>query len=210
MPSPFVWHELLTSDRKAAIAFYTSLFGWQFIGESFVVDGERVAGVRETSLHPHWAPFVAVKDPDHSARAAAGAGGRVAGQPSSPSGIVLIDPHGVPTVVTAHQGKDLFAWHILESSDVHTSAAWLETIAGWSAPPGRGLWRGDEQIASLAESPRDRWLGLALVKSHREARDRAVSLGATVQQPDVDASGHGVYDVIVDPQGAVLALFQGA
>jgi predicted enzyme related to lactoylglutathione lyase len=210
MSSPFVWHELLTSDRKSAVDFYTSLFGWEFADGAFVVKGERVGGVRETSLPPHWAPFVEVKDPDESAHAAGLAGGRIAGKPSSPPGIVVVDSHGVPTVVTSHHGTDLFAWHILESRDVPVSRAWMETIAGWTSPPDRGLWRDGTQVASLANATHDRWLGLVLVDDHRAVRERAVSLCARVERADVEASGHGAYDVMVDPQGAVFAVFQAA
>src|SRR5262245_21466480 len=122
MASPFVWHELLTPDPEAARTFYAALFGWEVADGGFVVGGRRVAGVRASKIHPHWAPFAQVADPEAAAARCVAAGGRVAGRPSDPPGIVLLDARGVPTVATAHDGADLFAWHALESSDVAASA----------------------------------------------------------------------------------------
>src|SRR5262245_39297283 len=207
MASPFVWHELLTSDAQAALSFYSALFGWSVVDDTLVVGGRALAGVRMVKLAPHWAPFVRVADPEAAARACAAAGGRVAGRPSTPAGVVLVDPRGVPTVVTSHDGADLFAWHILESTDVTATAAWIETITGWRAPAGRGLWRDDEQVGSLVAASHDRWLGLLLVDDRLAIRERALALGAHLEQGDIDASGHGYYDVLADPQGAVFCPF---
>ena len=209
MSSPFVWHELLTSDPVAASAFYAALFGWTVDGPTFLVDGGRVAGARASKIPPHWAPFVQVHDPEASALAAVAAGGRVAGRPSQPAGIVLLE-RGNPTVATAESGVDVFAWHILESTDPAASAAWLATIAGLSAPPGRGLWRGDAQVGSLVSGTHDRWLCLVHVDDRPATRARAIALGATVERADVDASGHGTYDVLLDPQGAAFCVFSAS
>jgi hypothetical protein len=208
MPSPFVWHELLTSHPDAAQAFYAALFGWEPVDSGFAIGGRRVLGVRKAGIHPHWAPFVRVDDPEGSAAAAVAAGGRVAGRPSLPPGIVLLDPRGVPTVVIAADGADVFAWHVLASTDTGASAAWLAAIAGFSAPPGRGLWHGGEQVGSLVAAAHDRWLVHVLVEDRRQARDHALSLGGTVVQADVDASGHGSFDIVADPQGAAFCIFQ--
>src|SRR5262245_6712745 len=90
MTSPFVWHELLTSDPAAAIGFYTSLFGWEPADGGLAVAGRRAVGVRASKLHPHFAPFVRVDDVEAAVAAAAKAGGRVAGRPSAPEGAVLL------------------------------------------------------------------------------------------------------------------------
>jgi uncharacterized protein len=208
MASPFVWHELLTSDPEAATAFYSSVFGWTATAGGLASSGRASAGVRASKLHPHWAPFVRVPDPEASAEAALRAGGRIAGRPSSPAGIVLVDPRDVPTVVTSAEGNDPFVWHILESTDVEASKAWMAAIAGFSSPEGSGLWRGDEQIASLVRAEHDRWLVHLLSADRLATRARALSLGASVEKADVDASGHGTFDVLVDPQGAAFCLFQ--
>jgi predicted enzyme related to lactoylglutathione lyase len=207
--SPFVWHELLTTDPPAALAFYTALFGWASQDGALVAGGRKVAGVRASKIPPHWAPFVHVADPEAAAVRGVAGGGRIAGRPTAPPGVVLVDPRGVPTVLCAQPGDDVFTWHILESTDVAGSAAWLETIAGFGAPPGRGLWRGAEQVGSLAAAAHDRWLGLVLVPERRAVRERALSLGGRLEQGDVEAAGNGSYDVLLDPQGAAFCAFQG-
>jgi predicted enzyme related to lactoylglutathione lyase len=210
MTSPFVWHELLTSDAAGAIAFYTNLFGWTEEGGALVVNGARALGVRKGPAHraPHWAPFIRVEDVEAAVRAGVAAGGRVAGDPSAPPGKVLVDARGVATVVTAHRGDDGFAWHILESTDVAASRAWLAAIVGFTSPPEGGLWRDGEQVASLTASAHDRWLCHVVVEDRRAVRARAMELGGSVESADVDASGHGSYDVLLDPQGAPFCAFQ--
>src|SRR5438045_5138692 len=106
--SAFVWHELLTSDPDGALAFYSALFGWAVDGRTLVVGGQPVAGIRAAKLAPHWAPFVRVADPEAAAAACTAAGGRIAGRPEKPPGVVLVDARGVPTVATTHAGRDLF------------------------------------------------------------------------------------------------------
>lgn len=210
MTSPFVWHELLTSDAAGALAFYTRLFGWKDDAGALLVNGARALGVRKGPPHrsPHWAPFVRVADVEAAVRAGVAGGGRVAGDPSAPPGKVLVDARGVATVVTAHQGNDPFAWHILESTDVSASEAWLTAIVGFTSLPGRGLWRDGEQVASLTRGAHDRWLCHVAVDDRRTLRARAIELGGSVESADVDASGHGSYDVLLDPQGAPFCAFQ--
>lgn len=214
MPSPFVWHELLTTDPVAASIFYSQLFGWEVVDGGFAINGARVAGVRASTIHAHWAPFVRVPDPEGSALAAVAAGGSIAGSSSSPVGIVLLD-RGVPTVVTTSRGRllgdgGLFAWHIRESRDVAAAAAWLGATVGWTSPGRGGLWVDGAQVASLMTGEHDRWLGHVLVKDRRSVRATAVGLGATVEQADVDAWGHGSFDVLLDLQGAEFCLFEAA
>ncbi len=210
MPSPFIWHELLTSDAAAARTFYHQLLGWELAGEGFAVDGLRVAGVRNSKIVPHWAPFVRVADPEACARAVASAGGRVAGRPESPPGIVLLDPRGVPTVASAAEGRDLFVWHILESTDVSASGAWLAATVGLTVPARGGLWRGEEQVGSLVSGTHDQWLCHVLVADRHAVRERALGLGARVEAADVEASGFGSFDTLLDPQGAAFCVFQAA
>jgi hypothetical protein len=51
-------------------------------------------------------------------------------------------------------------------------------------------------------------LCLVAVEDRLAVRARALALGGRLEHGDVDASGHGHYDVIADPQGAVFCAFQ--
>src|SRR5436190_1388945 len=71
----FVWDELGTSDADGAQRFYEQVFGWttsdmgeEYGGYRIFNRGETgVAGVMtlpDSSIPPHWQPYVAVGDPD--------------------------------------------------------------------------------------------------------------------------------------------------
>jgi predicted enzyme related to lactoylglutathione lyase len=94
----FVWDELGTTDADGAQRFYEAVFGWtttdmgaDFGGYRIFNRGEDgIAGVMElqdTSIPPHWQPYVAVDDPDATAAKAKELGGTA-----------LMEPMDVPTV----------------------------------------------------------------------------------------------------------------
>jgi hypothetical protein len=108
------WFELHTTDYGKALAFYSSVFGWEAVtvGDSddfrySVVkdpqgDGE-VAGVMDASLwvpegeSSRWTVYIYVEDPDATVAKATGLGGSVIASPeSTPYGILatLADPAG--------------------------------------------------------------------------------------------------------------------
>ncbi|WP_091741618.1 VOC family protein [Phenylobacterium immobile] len=98
----FVWHELTTSDREAATAFYGDVVGWTFdhmpMGDfiySVAKAGEpMVAGLMETpepaksqGVPPHWTGYVEVESVDESARQGESLGGKT-----------LYGPQDIPNV----------------------------------------------------------------------------------------------------------------
>jgi hypothetical protein len=111
-PAPegvFVWDELGTSDVDHAQRFYEQVFGWTTsdMGEEY--GGYRVFNRGETgiaglmalpdsSIPPHWQPYVAVDDPDRTAARATELGGAVAAEPMDVPNVgriaVLRDPQG--------------------------------------------------------------------------------------------------------------------
>ena len=107
----FCWNELLTSDQKAAFAFYSELFGWKKLDEMdmgnmgtyviFGVGDKRLGGMMTTPkgnpLPPSWIYYVEVRDLEGSVARATGKGATVTNGPMDvPGGRVaqLTDPQG--------------------------------------------------------------------------------------------------------------------
>lgn len=100
-PSPFLWHELVTTDQPTSGTFFCQLFGWTRKEVDagpfgtytlFQVNGQDIAGMMSpTADSPgkgsYWHTYIAVADVDACARRAVELGGRV-----------LLAPHDVPDV----------------------------------------------------------------------------------------------------------------
>ena len=99
--SPFIWHELVTSDQKSSGAFFSNLFGWTRkevdaglfgIYTLFRKDGQDVAGMMNPTPDTpekgsYWHSYIAVDDVEDCARRAPSIGGSV-----------VVPPHDVPDV----------------------------------------------------------------------------------------------------------------
>lgn len=99
--SPFIWHELVTSDQKNSGAFSSDLFGWtrnEVDAGSFGTytlfqkDGEDVAGMMNPTPDTpgkgsFWHSYIAVDDVDECAKRTPLLGGSV-----------VVPPHDVPDV----------------------------------------------------------------------------------------------------------------
>jgi uncharacterized protein len=105
----FVWDELGTSDVAGAQRFYEQVFGWttsemgaEYGGYRIFNRGETgIAGlmaVPDSSIPPHWQPYVAVDDPDRTTAKAKELGGSVLQEPMDVPKVgriaVLRDPQG--------------------------------------------------------------------------------------------------------------------
>jgi predicted enzyme related to lactoylglutathione lyase len=109
----FCWYELMTTDNKAAQAFYGKVLGWgaqDMDGAHgtytiLSVDGMRVGGLMAlppelcaAGARPGWSAYVAVDDVDACAARVKQAGGAVHREPADIPGIarfaVVADPHG--------------------------------------------------------------------------------------------------------------------
>jgi predicted enzyme related to lactoylglutathione lyase len=109
----FIWYELMTTDAKAAGAFYTAVVGWTAAdsgmpGMSYTIFslGEAmIAGlmalpeeVRRQGAPPAWSGYIAVDDVDAAAEKATRLGGTVHMPPTDIAEIgrfaVLADPQG--------------------------------------------------------------------------------------------------------------------
>ena len=89
MANTFVWYDLMTTDRKAAAAFYVDVIGWT-IEESpgpvpytlFKLGDRQVAGLmdvpaRAEGMPPQWFGYIGTKDVDAKAKAVVAAGAKL-------------------------------------------------------------------------------------------------------------------------------------
>jgi len=104
----FSWNELTTSDPKAAVEFYTKLFGWhtevmhmECADYTIVKAGERpVGGIMASPPDAPiaWTSYVTVDDIDDTAKLAESLGGKVCVPPTDIPDVgrfaVLKDPQG--------------------------------------------------------------------------------------------------------------------
>lgn len=110
-----VWHDLFTSDRTSAMAFYRALAGWNYVTENAtdfawgrgaqdyvlaLMDAEAGAGLieRPPGMAAGWIAYVEVEDVDATARLAESQGGAVLRPPFDVPGVgrnaLLRDPQG--------------------------------------------------------------------------------------------------------------------
>lgn len=106
----FSWHELATTDHRAAFDFYGELFGWRKsaahdmgpmgVYQIFAIGGTDAGGMfnKDPDTPVHWLSYVNVSDADAAARAASAAGGRVVNGPMEVPGgdriAQIVDPQG--------------------------------------------------------------------------------------------------------------------
>src|ERR1700719_1905018 len=109
----FVWYDLMTTDTKAAEAFYSSVVGWRAQDAGMPDRSYTILHVKETPIgglmpipkeasaagaRPIWNGYVAVDDVDALAKRVTQAGGAVHRGPEDIPGVgrfaVVADPHG--------------------------------------------------------------------------------------------------------------------
>ena len=92
----FSWHELVTTDWKAALAFYKQLFGWEETSamdmgpemgtyQMYGIGGRPLGGMYnkppQMPAPPHWMPYIKVKDSKRAAAIVKKLGGRIINGP---------------------------------------------------------------------------------------------------------------------------------
>ena len=154
----FVWHELMTSDPDAAVAFYTKAMGWTTTSYEndpnyrIWMSGQLPLGgvmrlpeqARSMGASPHWLPYVAVPDVDATERQALAMGGKVyvaAKNIAAGRFAVLADPHGAIFAVyrpaasmaapNASPGRGEVVWHELATTDPAAAWAFYHALFGW-------------------------------------------------------------------------------
>ena len=154
----FVWHELLTTDPKAAGAFFSKIIGWktQPWGTDgsytlFVSGSRQLAGLmvlpedaKKMGAPPNWLTYVGTTDVDETARLATSLGARVLKAPEDIPGAgrfaVLQDPQGATFgIYKSHQSPAAdaapvvgdFSWHELATTDAKAAFGFYQRLFGW-------------------------------------------------------------------------------
>lgn len=156
----FIWYELMTSDSKAAQAFYSKTVGWEPVDSGmpgmdytlFKIGETAIAGVMTLpdevaagGARPGWLGYVAVEDVDAMAKTFEAAGGTIHHAPDDIPGIgrfaVVGDPQGVVLCLFRGDGeppeslpKDTpgtVGWHELYTDDLDAAVAFYSERFGW-------------------------------------------------------------------------------
>jgi predicted enzyme related to lactoylglutathione lyase len=154
----FMWYELMTTDVKAAEAFYTKVVGWTAkdaggpnAGYTLLLakDGG-VGGMMpafEGGPPPVWMGYVAVADVDASTRQVAELGGSVHKQPDDIPQVgrfsVVADPQGAVFMLITPMGEGplpqggpdepgFFGWRELMAENAETAFDFYAKLFGWT------------------------------------------------------------------------------
>jgi predicted enzyme related to lactoylglutathione lyase len=152
----FVWYELLTSDVKGAIAFYSEVTGWKTqpweTGDyTMWVSGQGPTGgltvlpdaAKQMGAGPYWQANIEVADVDATVAKVKQLGGQVLVTEDVPNVgriAVIADPQGAVIAVfkpaqevashdIAKPGE--FSWHELYTTDAEAAFEFYRQIAGW-------------------------------------------------------------------------------
>ncbi len=150
-----VWYELLTSDPKGAIAFYSEVIGWKtqpFDHDYTMWTGSQgpLGGVallpeqaKQIGAPPYWQANFIVEDVDATVAQVKELGGKVYVVETVPNVgrlAVIADPQGgVIAIVAPNEdmaAHDLakngeFSWHELYTTDYEAAFRFYQAIAGW-------------------------------------------------------------------------------
>jgi predicted enzyme related to lactoylglutathione lyase len=161
----FSWPELSTTDQKAGVAFYQSLFGWGVNdvpmgpGDTysmFTLRGRETGAAytmrpdeRQMGVPPHWNAYVTVDDVDASAKRAAELGGKVIAPPfdvmDAGRMAVVQDPTGAYFQIWTPKRSigarvlnevGALCWTELSTRDTNAASAFYTQLFGWSAKVG--------------------------------------------------------------------------
>jgi predicted enzyme related to lactoylglutathione lyase len=160
----FTWHETMTTDVPASVAFYTSLFGWKTevmdMGTSgkytlFLAGDKGVGGCLnngQPGVPSHWLVYVGSDDVDATAKKVTESGGKILVPPMDiPSMVrfaVAMDPQGAAFGIVknldpkadvappAVSPPGTFTWDELHTSDPDAAAAFYGKVFGWTGKVG--------------------------------------------------------------------------
>jgi uncharacterized protein len=156
----FLWYELITTDPKAAMAFYAEVVGWRpreatpAVAYSLFMAGEQpVCGLtdlpleaRAVGIQPHWIGYVGVDDVDAAAARIMRLGGSVHSPPTDVPNIsrfsVVADPQMAAFALFKWQDPDRelppepdtvggVGWHELLAADCEKALAFYRELFGW-------------------------------------------------------------------------------
>lgn len=156
----FIWHELLTTDYRAAADFYTKVVGWTtglpdgadvyhvlWLANGMVIGGlmDLPPQARAMGAPPSWLAYVEVPDVDAAVELAVAAGGQLVVPtrtvPDVARFAVITDPDGaviglmtnlVPVLDEVEPKPLEFAWHELMTADCAAAQSFYAKLFGWT------------------------------------------------------------------------------
>jgi hypothetical protein len=153
----FVWHELMTTDTKAASAFYPKVTGWRsqpwdkdpsytlWLSAKGPFGGVRTLPDAARPHGPSWLAYIGTPDVDACLQHAQKLGARVSmgatDIPDTGRMAVLADPQGAAFALFSAAGSAAgsgsatgpsdFSWHELTTSDVEAAIRFYGELFGW-------------------------------------------------------------------------------
>jgi predicted enzyme related to lactoylglutathione lyase len=161
MSSRFVWHELMTTDPKAAMAFYGDVVGWKtqpfaegggpepynmWVGSQGPMGGVMTLPeqAKKMGAPPHWMGHVEVADVDATVAKARSKGAAIHVPPmdipkvgrfsviADPQGASLSVFHSAQPMPAHHETKQgEISWNELITSDAPAALAFYSELFGW-------------------------------------------------------------------------------
>lgn len=147
----FVWHELMTGDVPAAVAYYKKVVGWKtqafdanyqmWVAKRGPMGG--VVALPAGQATPYWLPYVGTTDIEATVQLAQKLGGKVITPvtdiPNAGRYSVLADPQGAAFGVhwspkampTSKPQLGDFAWQELATTDYQAAFAFYQALFGW-------------------------------------------------------------------------------
>jgi len=176
----FLWYELITTDPKAAKAFYTEVVGWRLreaapeMAYSLFMAGEQpVCGLTElptdaraAGLRPHWIGSVGADDIDAAAAKIARLGGVVHIPPTDVANVsrfsLVADPQMAAFSLFKWQDPEHelppepniaggVGWHDLLTTDCENAFAFYRELFGWQKAATDPDTTGAYQVFSNGE-----------------------------------------------------------
>jgi hypothetical protein len=150
-----VWYELLTSDPKGAVAFYTEVIGWKtqpfdndytmWVGSQGPLGGcgQLPEAAKKMGAPPYWQANFIVANVDETVAQVKQLGGQVFHVETVPNVgrlAVIADPQGAAIAIVTPDDKmdahDItkngeFSWHELYTTDYEAAFKFYSAIAGW-------------------------------------------------------------------------------
>lgn len=200
-------------------------------GIGVLPEDERAAGAS-----PYWLCYIATPDLDATIAQATGLGARVLKGATAIEGTgryaLLADPQGAAFgVYTPAQpapppsgGTGQFVWHELACADIEAALGFYRALFGWEEMHrmdmgamgpylifgSAGTQRGGMYRRPQGQAGAPHWMAYVHVPSADTATTVAVEAGARVLHGPADIPGGGRITMMLDPQGAAIAVHSAA
>jgi len=208
---------------------YTMLrIGDQHVGALYEQGPEQ----RAAEIPPHWASYVSVTDVDDTGRRAVELGAELVAEPfdvmEAGRMAILRDPVGAMVSLwepRRHIGAGLvnepstFCWNELGCTDPERASEFYGQLLGWSfqtdsdtgyrtASNADGVAAGIRALTEAEAGMPAAWMACVAVEGIDATMSAAEETGGRTLAPTRDIA-IGRFGVLADPQGAVLAVFEG-